>query len=485
MRIVLLLFIAVGICLSAAQAATPAPTWSASGPSPTLSSNVTTPASNGTSPTSVPTTVKATKAPTAEPSVQTTAPTATRTADPTVRATASRTPTVVPTTPAPTTQVTTARPTSSSTPVPTTALPTSTSTPVPTTALPTSTVDPNLTATPPIETVNVTSPPTPENNETLNFTVPTTWPYVTITEYPTATDTPDIDPGMTPYAGSTAEVTPVGEIPPFDPNATPTEGPAGMLPVFTAEIVSSPPFELPPGMLDPEVVPSPTETVEPVPTLLEPGEPGASLFFPRWLSYLLFIFLGISGVAGLAMVGSYLGSRPPTTGPTAAPQSPTLRTQNRFLVSPEAGELPIDQQILVDRISSFSPETMHVERLGRNLLRLEQVAQARSGDRSVRLGRLLSLSTVPSVAIPAAALAWARAHGFRVLAVDGSGMALVMPALSSVNHSELGVLPVARMVDGSSPVPMPVVPPEAGPSPDPRSSFLAGMGYYSSTELSE
>lgn len=457
----------------------------------TLSAGAATLASNGTSPTPTLTVVKTTTAPTGGSSVKTTAttvsrtnaPTTAKTAGPTLVETASPTPTRAPTTAAATTRAITAQPSSASTPVPTAtqmspsgeATPSPMPTPIPTTDLPAETVVPTITATPANETVNATFPPTTGTNETVNFTVPTTWPYVTVTDYPMATDTADIDVGMTPYTGPTPIPSPTDELLVIDPNATPTEDPAVMLPVFTAEVVSSPPFELPPGALDPEVIPSPTETVPPVLTL-EPEGPNASSFLPRWLGYLLFIFLGISGVAGLAMVGSYLGGRPLAVRQAVSAQPSGRRDRDGPLVSPQADELPIDQQILVDRIAGFSPESMHVERLGRNLLRLEQVAQARSGDRSVRLGRLLSLSAVPSIAVPPAAAAWAREHGFRILAADGYGMALVMPALSSVNRTELGILPVTRMVDGSSPVPMPLVPAGSG-SLGSSSSFLTAMGY--------
>ncbi len=291
---------------------------------------------------------------------------------------------------------------------------------------------------------------------------------------------------MTPYAGSTAITTPTDVVITFDPNATPSLDPALVVPAFTAEVVSSPPFEIPPGMLEDQLVPSPTETFEPVPSGPGPDDPAPSSFLPRWTGYMLFIFLGITGVAGLALLGTYLGGRSSSPVPVSRREtiavSPAPKTP---LLLVGAGELPIDQQILVDRIAGFSPGTMPVERLGRNLLRFERAVQERTGDRSIRLGRLLRLSSIPSIDVPPDALAWARAHGFRVLAVDGSGMALVMAALSSTDHSELGVLPVTAMHAVSSPVPMPVVAPGWGATSKARSAFLSGMGYYSPIDSSE
>ena len=117
---------------------------------------------------------------------------------------------------------------------------------------------------------------------------------------------------------------------------------------------------------------------------------------------------------------------------------------------------------------------MHVERLGQNLLRLEHEVQVGAQDRSIRLGRLIIFSAIPSAPVPAPATAWARAHGFRVLAVDGSGMALVMPALSNGGRSVLGALPVDVMVAGASPVPMPVLLPGNERAAAPRSAVLPG-----------
>jgi hypothetical protein len=197
--------------------------------------------------------------------------------------------------------------------------------------------------------------------------------------------------------------------------------------------------------------------MEPIATL-EPRDTAGSAVLPRWLSYLLLIFLGISGMAGLALIGSYLGSRR-SEGPVsaAAPFSPDPVRERRIrLLRPGTPEPTIEQQILIDRIAGFEPRTMHVEQLGRNLLRLEQVARVEARDGSVRLGHLLALDAVPSAPVPAPAMAWARAHGFRVLAVDGSGMALVMPDLSTGGRSVLGVLPIGAMVEGASRVPMSV-----------------------------
>ncbi len=297
----------------------------------------------------------------------------------------------------------------------------------------------------------------------------TPWPIVTAYEsvYPTDERTPDIDPGMTPYSGPTEivslEPTPTWEMPADTPNPTPTDPPVAV-PYFTADAVQSPPFELPPGAYEVDLFPGPTDTMAPLPSS-GPGDTAGSPFLPRWISYLLFIFLGITGVAGVALVGSYIGSRSPT--PTLSPSgvmlSPQLRVRETGLMQPSVRDITAEQQALIDLIAGFAPQSMHVERLGRNLLRLERTAQSR--DSSARLSRLIALSAIPSAPVPPTAAAWARSHGFRVLAADGSGMALVMPALSNGDRTVLGVLPVGEMVDGGSPVPMSVLPPE-------RESFL-------------
>lgn len=509
MRTVLLLLVSIGVCLCAVQASVPAPSLDTSTQSATTPVIDPTPTVSKAPSLAATVTARATTgAPTMEVTARTTAPTATMTKGPSLQPTASRTatPSVTPQasrtrTPAPRpTDIETTSRTSSPTPSPTRSTPVSTTvvttitttppssplTTVSTTAPPTPVLDPNLTPVAPNETFNGWSPIVPGANETLNATFPTPWPLESVTPYPTPTDTPDIDPGMTPYTGPTASVTPTDVIPSFDPNATLTLDPALIVPVFTAEVVSSPPFEIPPGMLEIDAFPSPTETFEPVPSLPGPDDPGASSFLPRWIGYLLFVFLGIAGVAGLALVGTYLGGR--TSSSTSSPPrevTPISSESIRPLLLAGTSQLPIDQQILVDRIAGFSPATMPVERLGRNLLRLEQAVQERTGDRSIRLGRLLHLASVPSLEIPPGVSIWARIHGFRVLAIDGSGTALVMPDLSSISHSELGILPVSGMYEGSSPVPMPVLPPEGGPSTRVRSSFLSGMGYYSPVEPSE
>jgi hypothetical protein len=280
---------------------------------------------------------------------------------------------------------------------------------------------------------------------------------------PTESRTPDIDPGMTPYSGATplelAEPTATREVQANATtaiNATPTDLPT-VLPFFTVEVVESPPFELPPGAYEYDLYPSPTETVVPIPTLA-PGDTFGSSFLPRWLSYLLFIFLGVSGVAGVALIGSYLGRRPPSEPVSRADSAgvPLRRAWQRHVLLPAATGIAVEQQALVDRIAGFEPQSQHVERLGRDLLTLEQSAQISARDRSIRLGRLINYPAVPSVPVPAPAAAWAGAHGFRVLAVDGGGMALVMPALSNTDRSVLGVLPISEMAEGASPVPMPI-----------------------------
>lgn len=268
---------------------------------------------------------------------------------------------------------------------------------------------------------------------------------------------------MTPYSGPTQieslEPTPSWEMPAETSNLTPTDPPE-TVPYFTSDAVQSPPFELPPGAYEVDLFPSSTETMAPLPSSW-PDDAAGSPSLPRWISYLLFIFLGIAGVAAVALAGSYLGSRSPA-GPkdrNGAMLSPQPRARETCLLQPEAGETTAEQQALVDLIAGFAPQSMHVERLGRHLLRLERAAQAQ--DPSARLGRLITTSAVPSAPVPPAAAAWARAHGFRVLAADGHGMALVMPALSSGPRSILGILPVGEMVDGGSPVPMPVLAPES------------------------
>ena len=278
MKSVLLLFAIVGLCLCTAQAVTPAPTWGAAGIS------------------SAPI-VKASSAPAAQtpPTVAgiiadtSTSPPAT---SPTVRATTSRSQTPAPTTAEPSAKATTPRPTAT----PTAAATTDRQTTAPIAEVPTPTADPNLT--------------TPLPTDSPLETVPTPWTYATTYDY-YLTATQDIDPGMTPYTGptpfETVEPTPTWEGPGNISDATPTEPPM-VMPYFTAEAVESPPFELPPGAYELDPYPSPTETMAPLPSAV-PVDAAGSSFLPRWLSYLLFIFLGISGVAGVALVGSYLGSR--------------------------------------------------------------------------------------------------------------------------------------------------------------------------------
>ncbi len=336
----------------------------------------------------------------------------------------------------------------------------------------------------------VTNAPTeeiPTPTDSSNVTLATPWPNATTFEYasPTEDRTPDIDPGMTPYSGptqpETTEPTPTWDAPANLTNATPTPPPTA-IPFFTAEVVGSPTFEIPPGAYGAEQVPSPTETAVPVP-ISGPLDAAGSSFLPRWLSYLLFIFLGISGVAAVALVGSHLGSRPAEEVGTASvvasasPRSPRGRIGEMRLLQPGAPEPTVEQQILIDRIAGFSPQSMHVERLGRDLLRLEHGVQVSSRDRSIRLGRLLILSAIPSASISAPATAWARTHGFRILSVDGSGMALVMPSLSNGGRSVLGVLPADEMVEGASPVPMsvPFTESERGAVPRPASPTGAGI----------
>jgi hypothetical protein len=443
MKSILLLIAIAGLCLCAVQAAPPASTWGAA------AQTVKTPSSPSVSQTTLPTVAglsadtTSTIVSKAATSVRTPTRTPTATAtSPTVRTTAPRPATTAPTTAAPSARAVTPRPT----PKPTTAAPADLNTTAPAS---TQTADLNLTAPWPVESPNAT--------------LPTPWPYATTFEvlYPTEDRTPDIDPGMTPYSGptpfETIEQTPTWEEPPTMLDATPTD-PAVMIPYFTAEVVQSGPFELPPGAYGVEQLPSPTETMVPVP-LSGPGDAGGSSFLPRWLSYLLFIFIGVSGVAGLALVGSYLGSRSAVepVGRAVTPSSLQPRAREIRLLQPGTGELTADLQAMVDLIAGFAPQSMHVERLGRHLLRFEHGAQMDAQDRSVRFSRLLVLSAIPSAPVPAPATVWARTHGFRVLAVDGFGMALVMAALSNGGRSTLGVLPVREMVEGASPAPMAVL----------------------------
>ncbi len=453
MKSVFFLFAVVGLCLCAVQATTPAPTWGAS---------------QAVKVSSMPATVQTTLPTVAGLPVDTTSSVVSKTATPASQATTTpafrettpRPSATAPTSTAPSTKATTPR----STATPTIAAPTA----EPTTEVLTPTVDPNLTV--------------PLPTDSLDATLTTPWPDATAYEYfyPTEDRTPDIDPGMTPYTGPTEivslEPTPTWEMPVDVSNPTPTD-PSMAMPYFTAEVEQSPPFELPPGAYEVQQFPSPTETVAPLPP---PGsEDGtASSFLPRWLSYLLFIFLGISGVAGLALVGSYLGSRSPaeSIGRPDRRLTPQPSTSEVRLLQPGVGETTAEQQALVDLIAGFAPQSMHVERLGRHLLRFEHAAQACTQDRSIRLGRLIIFSAIPSAPVPAPATAWARAHGFRVLAVDGSGMALVMPDLSNGGRSILGVLPVWQMVEGASPAPMPVLLPESERGGSPRTALFTGSG---------
>lgn len=439
---VLLLFAIVGLCLCAAQAVTPGPTGIASpalqaSASPSTAVQTALPTSPGLSADSSISTVAAkttTQAPPATPS-------------PAVRKTTSRPSTTASTTAAPLTKASTPR----STATPMTSAPTS---PPPTTA------EPTTVASTPSADRNLTEP---WSTEALNGAPSTPWPIVTAYEsvYPTDDRTPDIDPGMTPYAGPTEieslEPTPTWEMPADTSNLTPTDPPAAM-PFFTAETEQAPPIELPPGAYEVDLVPSPTETMAPLPSSGPVDAAGSPFRLPRWISYLIFIFLGISGVAGVALVGSYLGSRSPavTMDRNGTLLSPQPRARETRLLQPGAGNTTAEQQALIDLIAGFAPQSMHVERLGQHLLRFERAAQAQ--DSSVRLGRLITISAIPSAPVPPRAGAWARAHGFRVLAVDGSGMALVMPALSNGDRTVLGVLPVGEMVEGGSPVPMTILP---------------------------
>lgn len=276
--------------------------------------------------------------------------------------------------------------------------------------------------------------------------------------------TPDIDPGMTPYTGAT-------EIQTAEETATP-EAPVGAMTVvttgppvtasnFTAEVVQSPPFELPPGAYRISLTPSPSPTTTEVPAaLLGPRGAAGAPVVSRWAMFLAFILVGIAGVAGLALVGARVGAGGRlwrAVAPVTA-QSATSTVRGMHLLQAEAPDPTIGEEILLDQIEGFEPGSMHVERLGQTILGFEREIQARLKDPSMRIGRILNLSAIPSVPVPAAAALWSRVHGFRILAIDGSGMALVMPVLSDGGRTVLGVVPAAEMVEGANPVPMPVLP---------------------------
>lgn len=439
---VLLLFAVVGLCLCVTQAATLIPTG---GASPAVKASASAPTAALTTLPTIPGLPP--DAPISTPVAKTATQAAQATTSPAVRETTSRPLTTAPTMAAPSTNAGTPR---------------STTTVTTTASTPPITTGPKTEASTPTYLQDPTGPwPT----EALNAAPSTPWPIVTAYEsvYPTEERTPDIDPGMTPYTGPTQivspEPTPSWEMPAETSNLTPIDLP-GTVPYFTADAVQSPPFELPPGAYEVDLFPSSTETMAPLPSS-GPEDAAGSPSLPRWLNYLFFIFLGIAGVAAVALVGSRLGSRPPAglRDRYGAMPSPPPGARGAGLLQPGAGETTAEQQALVDLIAGFSPQSMHVERLGRHLLRFERAAQAQ--DPSARLGRLITTSAVPSAPVPPAAAAWARAHGFRVIAADGHGMALVMPALSSGLRSILGILPVGEMVDGGSPVPMPVLPPES------------------------
>jgi hypothetical protein len=136
----------------------------------------------------------------------------------------------------------------------------------------------------------------------------------------------------------------------------------------------------------------------------------------------------------------------------------------------------MEGQALIDRIVRLDPQSMHVERFGRTLLRLERDAQRAAGDGTIRFDRIIDVAAIPSVPVPAAATAWARAHGFRIIAADGSGLALVTPTLAGMHRSTLGVLPLGEMVDGASPMPMAIVPESSRTMPPTHRASVPGTG---------
>ncbi|GEM_PF-857367 len=367
----------------------------------------------------------------------------------------------------PATSTTTAAPTPVTSRVPTSA----TGTPLPptgeTTAATTTTPAPRSPVSTPLPPDAVTPP---DGAETA--TLPATLPPETVIEE--RVETLDLDPGLPPYTGATpiqtdttvsetSEPTPTFEPPAAIPNETAAEPPV-TAPPATVDGIPSFTFELPPGAYEVEPVPTRTETAVPVSTA-EPGEASGSSLPQRWLAYLLFVVLGIAGVAGVALIGSRLGRRrgaqgTPEPGLPGAPGSPPPgRTGVRSLLA-GGYDLPEDEQVLIDRILAFAPGTMPVERLGRTLLDLEASARERARDSSLRLGRLIDLSGLPSLPVPDHAARWSRAHGFRVLSVDDTGMALLVPSLPGTSRTDLGVLPVEEMVEGTSPIPM-TIPPAA------------------------
>ena len=447
MKSVLLLFAVFGLCFCVVQAAAPATTW---GASPVVKASSSPVVTQSTLPTVAGVSAGITSTAVSKAATQTSR----STTSPTVRTTTARPAT---TTAVPPTKATTPQPTATPTAV---ASATTEETPAPT-------GEQNRTV--------------PSPTDTSNTTLPTPWPNATTYEYyPTEYRTQDIDPGMTPYSGptllETAEPTPTWEAPVNLTNATPTD-PQIVMPYFTAAVVESPTFEMPPGAYGVESIPSPTETAAPFP-ISGPQDAAGSSFLPRWLSYLLFIFLGISGVAGLALVGTYMGSRSaddPVIA-SALPSPAPSRAREARLLQPGAPEPTMEQQILIDRIAGFAPQSMHVERLGRNLLGSSRSRRSSAGP--LRPARSAAhLLRHPVGPVPAPATDWARAHGFRILAADSSGMALVMPALSNGGRSVLGVLPVGEMVDGASPVPMPVLLTEGERDARSRPASRAGAAF--------
>lgn len=451
-----LLIAIVGLCLCAAVAATPTPTWG-------LHQTVRTPSTATEPQVTVPPVAGISTHGSATPVAKITSQAPRATTSPTVRSTTPSTRvSVKATATAPPVRPTTPRHTATPT--------TKTVTKTPTAAPTVPPAGPNLTVPRATGTVMAvaTNLTTPLPAVSINDSVPTPW--LAVTAYPTTYDyfyptedrTPDIDPGMTPYSGATVmetlEPTPAWETPtPIMEYPTPTEYPAPVAPNYTPAAETTQPFELPPGAYGVEQTPTPSETMAPLPGA-EPQDAAGASSMPRWLSYLLFVLLGITGVAGVALVGARVGSRSPDEpGGAATPLRaiPPRPTEVRLL-RPQAPEPTPEQQILLDRIAEMDPRSMRVERLGETLLRFEHAAQSAAQDRAPGLGSVLALDAIPSLRVPSTATAWARDHGFSVLAVDGSGMALVMPALSTGGRTVLGVLPVDEMVGGASPAPMPI-----------------------------
>ena len=292
-------------------------------------------------------------------------------------------------------------------------------------------------------------------NRDLTLTVPTPWPYATTYDYyPTEYRTPDIDPGMTPYSGptllETAEPTPTWETPANVASATPTEPFDGDTVLITAEAARVPDVRDPARCVRGRADSEPDRDRGAASEFRTSGR--RRLVVPAALDELSALRLSRDLGRGRPCAGRARTSVP---GPPARPSSPRSDSAPPHPVprrspvrSPERPSPRWNSRFWSPGLQASSRSRCMSSGLGRNLLRFEHEAQVGAQDRSIRLGHLIIFSAIPSAPVPTPATAWARAHGFRILAVDGSGMALVMPALSNGSHSVLGVLPVDEMVEG-------------------------------------